>query len=104
MEFIINKIISIDKDAEVYRQGTEEILKEKETELERSIDKIKDDWLREEKEIKNEIIKEKISKAEEKAKAIAEEKENQLEVIKIKYSQNHESIVNEVFRKIINSL
>ena len=37
LEFVMNKIMSIDKDAESYRKGIDELLKEKQDELEKTI-------------------------------------------------------------------
>lgn len=100
----MNKIISIDKDAETYRQGIEKLLIEKEKELEKNINELRQDWAIEEKKIREDIMKEKLGVAEAKAKAISKEKEESIELIKNKYAETSDQIVNEVFLKIINSL
>ena len=100
----MNKIISIDKDAETYRQGIEKILIEKEMELENNINELRQAWEIEEKKIREDIMNEKLGIAEEKAKAIAKEKDESIESIKNKYAETSDQIVNEVFLKIINSL
>lgn len=104
LEFVMNKIISIDKDAEAYRQGIEKLLKEKEVELERSINKLREDWIIEEKKIRDAIMKEKLEAAEGKASVISKQKEEEIELIKNKYAQTSNQVINEVFLKIINSL
>jgi len=104
LEFVMNKIISIDKDAETYRQGIEKLLIEKELELEKNINELRQEWTIEEKKIREDIMKEKLGVAEEKAKSISKEKEESIELIKNKYAETSDQIVNEVFLKIINSL
>jgi len=104
LEFVMNKIISIDKDAETYRQGIEKLLIEKEMELEKNINELRQEWAIEEKKIREDIMKEKLGVAEEKAKSISKEKEESIELIKNKYAETSDQIVNEVFLKIINSL
>lgn len=104
LEFVMNKIISIDKDAETYRQGIEKLLIEKELELEKNINELRQEWAIEEKKIREDIMKEKLGVAEEKAKSISKEKEESIELIKNKYAETSDQIVNEVFLKIINSL
>ena len=100
----MNKIISIDKDAETYRQGIEKLLIEKELELEKNINELRQEWAIEEKKIREDIMKEKLGVAEEKANSISKEKEESIELIKNKYAETSDQIVNEVFLKIINSL
>jgi len=104
LEFVMNKIISIDKDAETYRQGIEKLLIEKEMELEKNINELRQEWAIEEKKIREDIMNEKLGVAEEKAKSISKEKEESIELIKNKYAETSDQIVNEVFLKIINSL
>jgi hypothetical protein len=104
LEFVMNKIISIDKDAETYRQGIEKLLIEKEMELEKNINELRQEWAIEEKKIREDIMNEKLGVAEEKAKSISKEKEESIESIKNKYAETSNQIVNEVFLKIINSL
>lgn len=104
LEFVMNKIISIDKDAETYRQGIEKLLIEKERELEKNINELRQEWTMEEKKIREDIMNEKLGVAEEKAKSISKEKEESIELIKNKYAETSNQIVNEVFLKIINSL
>lgn len=104
LEFVMNKIMSIDKDAESYRKGIDELLKEKQNELEKTIVDMKDSWEEESKNIKNTISNEKIIEAEEKAKNIRAEKEEGLNKINIKYHSNKLTIVEGVFNGIIESL
>lgn len=104
MEFVINKIMSIDKDAENYRKNIDELLKEKEKELQEGIKAMQNQWIDEAKGIKESVLKEKLSEAEEKANKIIEEKNELLKNIKAKYVDNKEKIVEDVFSKIISSL
>ncbi|MBU3145548.1 hypothetical protein [Clostridium sp. CF012] len=104
MEFVMNKIMSIDKDAESYRKGIDELLKEKEDELEKTIVDMRSSFQEESKNIKNAISNEKIIEAENRAKDIISEKEEGLNNINTKYQINKLQIVEEVFNRIIKSL
>jgi hypothetical protein len=104
LEFVMNKIISIDKDAEKYRKGIDKLLKEKQDELENIIKNMKDSFQEESKDIKSTIGREKIVEAEYRARNIKREKEEQLSNINIKYQSNKLEIIDEVFNKIIKSL
>ena len=64
----MNKIMSIDKDAESYRRGIDELLKEKQDELENIIKDMKVSFQEESKNIKNDISNEKIVEAEYRAR------------------------------------
>ena len=100
----MNKIMSIDKDAQGYRKAIEELIKEKEEELEKLIKDINIKFQEEAKNIKRDISNEKIKEAEGKALIIRMEKEEQFNYINTKYQSNKLEIVNEVFDKIIKSL
>lgn len=100
----MNKIMSIDKDAENYRQGIDELLKEKQKELDQVIKEMNLQWQEEGKNIKETILEEKLIEAKKKAEKIKDEKEDQIKNINLKYESNKDKIVNEVFSKIINSL
>ncbi|MBU3090693.1 hypothetical protein K2F40_00005 [Clostridium sp. CM028] len=101
MEFITNKIMSIDKDAESYRKGIDEMLKEKQDEFENIIKDMKVSFQEESKNIKNTISNEKMMEAEFKAEIIRKEKEKVLKNINKKYQNNKLKIVDEVFNAII---
>ncbi|MCB2288751.1 hypothetical protein LGK97_03115 [Clostridium sp. CS001] len=104
MEFVINKIMSIDKDAQSYRSSIDELLKEKQDELESKIQDMKGSFQEESSKIKSSISNEKILAAEQRAMSIRKEKEEQLNNINIKYQSNKLVIVEEVFNEIIKSL
>jgi len=104
MEFVMSKIMNIDKDAESYRGGIDELLKEKQDELENIIKDMKAHFQEESKNIKNAISNEKIVEAEYRVRNIKKEKEEQLNNINTKYQSNKLEIVDEVFRRIINLL
>jgi ElaB/YqjD/DUF883 family membrane-anchored ribosome-binding protein len=104
VKFVMDKIMSIDRDAEAYRKGIEELLKEKQLQLEKTIDDLKLDWQEEAKAIKSEVLNKKLEEAEERAKNIREEKNYQLDNIKAKYESNRSLICEEIFNKIIESL
>jgi hypothetical protein len=95
--------MSIDKDAQSYRSSIDELLKEKQDELESKIQDMKARFQEESKKIKNGISSEKILEAEERAMSIRKEKEEQLNSINIKYQSNKLVIVEEVFNGIIKS-
>ncbi len=100
----MNKIMSIDKDAESYRTGIEEMLREKQEELENIIKHMNLSWQEESKNIKKDISNKKIGEAKCRAETIGKEKEEELNDINIKYQSNKLEIVDEVFNIIINSL
>jgi len=104
LEFVMNKIISIDKDAESYRKGIDELLKEKQDELEKTILDMRSSFQEESKNIKSAISNEKIIEAENRAKDIISEKEEGLNNINAKYQINRLQIVELVFNRIIKSL
>jgi len=104
LEFVMNKIMSIDKDAESYRKGIDELLKEKQDELEKTIMELQITFQEEAKNIKTTISNEKIIDAENRAKIIIKEKEEGLNDINAKYQKNKLQIVDEVLNGIIQSL
>jgi hypothetical protein len=103
LEFVINKIMSIDKDAQSYRSSIDELLKEKQDELESKIQDMKIKFQEESKKIKSGISSEKIREAEDRAMSIRKEKEEQLNSINVKYQSNKLVIAEEVFNGIIKS-
>ena len=104
LEFVINKIMSIDKDAQSYRSSIDELLKQKQDEVESKRQDMKARLQEESNKIKSSISSEKILAAEQRAMSIREEKEEQLNSINIKYQSNKLVIVEEVFNGIIKSL
>lgn len=96
--------MSIDKDAQSYRSSIEELLKEKQDELENKIKDMEARFQEESKKIKRDISSEKIIEAEHRAMSIRKEKEEQLSSINTKYQSNKLVIVEEVFNGIIKSL
>ncbi|MFT5872095.1 MAG: putative ATPase with chaperone activity [Clostridium sp.] len=97
----MKKILSIDKDAENYRKGIDELLKQRQDELDSMIVDMDLKFQEESNNIKSEISNEKIKEAEYKAKTIKKEKEEGLNNINIKYQSNKLRIINEVFNGII---
>ena len=104
MDFVINKIIDIDKDAENYRRNITELIEEKQMELEDSIKAMNKDCDEELKRIKTRILSSSSSDAENKARDIKIEKEKRLSVIKEIYENNKVKITEEIFNEIIHSL
>lgn len=100
----MNKIMSIDKDAENYRKGTYKLLKEKQDELEIKLKDMRDSFQEESKNIKAAIGNEKVMEAENKAATIRKEKEEILNSINTKYQSNKLDLVEDVFNRIIKSL
>jgi hypothetical protein len=96
--------MNIDKDAENYRKGIDELLKEKENELEKTISDMKTKFQEESKIIKSSIINEKLSEAEFRAKNIIKEKEEEINMINVEYEKHNLQIVEDVFNGIIKSL
>lgn len=103
MEFVLNKIMSIDRDAEKYRKGIDLLLQEKQKDMENKINELKRNWQEEAKTLRENIYKAKLQEAEVRAEEISAEKKVQLNSIKNKYENSKEEIVNEVFSKIISS-
>jgi hypothetical protein len=104
LEFVMNKIMGIDKDAENYRKGTNELLKEKQDGIETTIKNMRLSFEEQSKNIKSAISNEELIEAGRKAKNIRDEKEEGLNNINTKYQKNKSKIIDEVFNKIINLL
>jgi len=104
LEFVMNKIMKIDKDAQIYRNGIEKQLKEKQNELENIIEDMLISFQEESKNIKNDICSEKIIEAEHKVGIIKKEKEEELSNINRKYQINKLDIVEIVFNRIVKSV
>jgi len=96
--------MSIDKDAENYRKNIDELLSEKQDELENTIKDLMASFEEECKYIKSDIINEKIMEAENIAKSIKKEKEEVLNSINTKYQSNKLAIVEEIFNRVIKPL
>jgi vacuolar-type H+-ATPase subunit H len=103
MEFVMKKIMNIDNDAQIYRNGIDELLKEKQQQTEKRISDIRFDWEKEAKAIKESILKKRLEEAEDRAENIRFEKVTQISSIKAKYESNKAKIVEEIFNKIISS-
>ena len=104
MKFVMNKIMSIDKDAESYRKSIDELLEKKQNELDNKIKDMLALFKEESQNIKNDIGKEKISEAECRAENIRKEKQEELNNINAKYQSNKFKIIESVFNGIINPL
>jgi len=100
----MKKIMSIDNDAESYRKGIDELLKEKHGELEKIIVDMRISFQEESKNIKSNRSNEKIIDAGIRAENIIKEKEEGLKSINTKFQMNKLQIVDEVFNEIIKSL
>ena len=100
----MNKIMSIDKDAESYRKSIDELLEKKQNELDNKIKDMLALFKEESQNIKNDIGKEKISEAEFRAENIRKEKQEELNNINAKYQSNKFKIIESVFNGIINPL
>ncbi|MBU5590704.1 hypothetical protein KQI89_02925 [Clostridium sp. MSJ-4] len=104
MDFVVNKVMDIDRDAENYRKKIEELIGDKQRELEKRINYMNLQWEEEGKSIKKTILLTTLNYAEKKAEEIKKEKEEQISVIEEKFFNNKSKIVDEVFSKIIHSL
>jgi len=93
--------MSIDKDAQNYRKNIDELLSQKQNELEIAINDLTNRFNEECKNIKSVIGNEKIMEAESLAKNIKEEKEEELNKINTKYQANKSVIVDEIFNRVI---
>ncbi|MBU3110440.1 hypothetical protein [Clostridium lacusfryxellense] len=104
MKFVMNKIMSIDKDAQNYRKNIDELLSEKQNELENIINDLMARFEEECKNIKRDISNEKILEAENTAKNIRKEKEENLHSINDRYQANKLELVDAVFNRVIKLL
>jgi len=101
---VINKIMSIDKDAQDCRENTDELLKVKQNELEIVIGDMWTTFRKESKNIKNDISNKKMIEAENMAKNIIKEKEEELNNINSKYQSIKAGIVEDIYNGIIKPL
>lgn len=104
VEFIINKIVSIDKDAQSYRNSIDDLLKEKQRAVESEIQDMYAGFHEESNKIRSSINSEKMLEAEQRAMDIKKDKEEQLNNINMKYQSNKLVIVEDIFNGIIESL
>ncbi|MGH4051013.1 MAG: hypothetical protein ACREVX_06620 [Clostridium sp.] len=100
MKFVMNKIMSIDKDAQNFRKNIDELLSEKQDELEAEINNLTNRFNEDCKNIKQVIGNEKIMEAQNLAENIKKEKEKELDKINTKYKANKLAIVDEIFNDI----
>jgi hypothetical protein len=103
LEFTMNKIMNIDKDAEKYRKGIEQLLKEKQDRFETTVKDMRASFQEESKNIKSDIYNEKLLEANNKAEIIRKEKEEGLNNINTKYQSNKLELIEIVFNSIIKS-
>lgn len=104
MEFVINKIISIDRDAESYRENINELLRERQKDSEKILEIMREQWEEESKVLKESIMKEKLSEAEVKVKGIKKETDRDISLINSKYEKNKNEIINDIFNEIVKSI
>ncbi|WP_426349839.1 hypothetical protein ACPWSR_01050 [Alloiococcus sp. CFN-8] len=103
MQYVINSIINMDKEAENYeKEIKEEILKRKKT-LNDELSNMESEYQGQIKFLKEQVLADSRKEAEIKAQKIIEAKNSKLQQINEKFQNNKAQIVNSVFQKIINS-
>jgi vacuolar-type H+-ATPase subunit H len=100
----MNKIMSIDKDAQNYRKNIDELLIEKQNVLDNIINDLMARFEEECKNIKQDIGNRKMLEAENIANNIRKEKEEELTSINAKYQANKLELVEVVFNRVIKLL
>lgn len=102
MEFTIKKIISIDRDAENYKKNMEQLLVNKEKEFQKTIEDMRTDMEQKVIREKKEYMDMKINEAQKIASTIKSKKEEQIKKLNDMYSNEKESIIEEIFNEIVN--
>lgn len=103
MQYVINSIINIDKEAERFDKDIEEMIEAKNKELKEQLKKSEEENINIINTIKKNIVNEGIYQAEKKAKEISKEKEMEIDRINSNYIKAKDAIINTVFLNIINS-
>lgn len=103
MQYVINSIINIDKEAERYDKDIEEMIEAKNKELKEHLTKAEEENINIINTIKKNIINEGIYQAEKKAEEIAKDKKSEIDRINSNYIKAKDVIINTVFLNIINS-
>ena len=103
MQYVINSIINIDKEAENYEKKIEEEIQKKKDTLNEELSNMEREYEDQIKALKAQIQVDSKKEAESKVKRITEEKDGRLQEINEKFHNKKEEIVNSVFQKIINS-
>ena len=104
MEYIVKNVVSIDKEAENYKQFNKKSLQLKKQELDSELDKIKGELEIELSLEKKKILEDSIRNAQYEANSIRVEKEKKLMDISFTYKKNKYNLVEQIFDDIKNSM
>ncbi len=103
MQYVINSIINIDKEAGKFDKNIEEMIEAKNKELKEQLKKAEEENVNIINTIKKNIVNEGIYQAEKKAEEVSKRKEMEVDRINSNYINAKDAIINTVFLNIINS-
>ncbi len=103
MQYVINSIINIDKEAEKYESNIKEVIQEKREALKLELLELEENSKQKHMTIKKEVIDKGIEEAEKTAERIEMDKKEEIKRINKKFLSARENLVNTVFKQIINS-
>ena len=104
MEYIVKNVMSIDKEAENYKQINKKLLLIKRQELDNELDRIKNELEIELSLEKKTLLDDSIINAQNEVKSIIIEKEKRLKDISSTYGNKKYSLVKQIFVDIKNSM
>jgi vacuolar-type H+-ATPase subunit H len=103
MEHMIKKIISMDKEAQKYKEDSMSRFEENQIAFEIEVENLKDNFIKELQEEKNKLMKLKMMQASEEAKNIKAKYEEDYDELNREYLMVRDKIVEESFNEIRDS-
>ncbi|WP_040212626.1 hypothetical protein [Clostridium polynesiense] len=103
MQYVVNSIINIDKEAEKYKNNIQEVVSSRKRELKTYLKSLEQEHEKDIENIRAALINNNIKRAEEKAQKIAEETESLIRELNNNYYSNKDDIISTIFKNIINS-
>jgi vacuolar-type H+-ATPase subunit H len=100
MEYMIKKIVSIDKEAEKYKEANQNQFQENKVIFERELKKIREEFENTLQKEKTQILDSELKKSFEEAENIRKQSENQYNKIMNLYLKLREDIVEDIFSEL----
>lgn len=104
MDNVIKKIVSIDKEAENYREANKRLIENERENFEKQINKMEQDYINELNLEKKKITEEKISKAQDEVRKIKLKNDELIGRLEERYSEVRENLVEELFNLLKDSM
>jgi hypothetical protein len=101
---MIRKIVSIDKEAENYREANKKLIEKERENFEKQINKMKQDYINELNLEKKKITEEKISEAQDEVRKIKLKNDELIGRLEERYAEVRENLVEEFFNLLKDSM